>query len=120
MTGIRSLGELVGLDVAKRLTMTGEVISGEEAVRLGLATDVAQDPSAAAEALVHEILTRSPDSVAAAKRLFARTWHAGPRRTFSRERAEQLRLLVRTPNTRLAQKAAFARELAQFQPRRKR
>lgn len=117
MSGIQSLTELVGMDVAKRLTMTGSVISGEEAARLGLATGVAADPLAAAEELVTELLTRSPDSVAAAKRLFERTWHRGPRRTFARERAEQLRLLLRTPNTRRAQRAAFAKETPSFGPR---
>lgn len=120
MSGIQSLSEVVGLDVAKRLTMTGEVITGEEAARLGLATEVAADPLEAGEALVAEILNRSPDSVAAAKRLFERTWHSGARRTFARERAEQLRLLLRTPNTKRAQRAAFAKEEPSFGPRRKR
>jgi enoyl-CoA hydratase/carnithine racemase len=120
MSGIQSLTEVVGMDVAKRLTMTGEVITGEQAVSIGLATGVADDPRAAADELIGQVLARSPDSVAAAKRLFERTWSAGPRRTFSRERAEQLRLLVRTPNTRRAQKAAFAREAPAFGPRRKR
>lgn len=120
MSGIQSLTEVVGLDVAKRLTMTGTVISGEQAAALGLATGVAEEPHAAAEELVTEIMTRSPDAVAAAKRLFERTWSAGPRRTFARERAEQLRLLLRTPNTRRAQQAAFARETAEFAPRRRR
>ncbi|HKX67409.1 MAG TPA: crotonase/enoyl-CoA hydratase family protein [Intrasporangium sp.] len=120
MSGIHSLTEVVGLDVAKRLTMTGGVISGEQAAALGLATGVADEPLAAAEELVSEIMTRSPDAVAAAKRLFERTWSAGPRRTFARERAEQLRLLLRTPNTRRAQQAAFAREAPDFAPRQRR
>lgn len=120
MSGIQSLAELVGVDVAKQLTMTGRVFSGEEAGRLGLVTGVAEDPQAEADALVAEILTRSPDAVAATKRLFTDTWSAGPRRTFARERAEQLRLLLRTPNTRRAQTAAFAKEPASFGPRRTR
>ncbi|WP_353354477.1 crotonase/enoyl-CoA hydratase family protein [Intrasporangium sp. DVR] len=120
MSGIQSLTEVVGLDVAKRLTMTGAVVSGEEAASIGLATGLADDPVSAAEDLIAEIVTRSPDAVAAAKRLFDGTWSTGPRRTFARERAEQLRLLMRTPNTRRAQRAAFAKETADFGPRRKR
>ncbi|MDC5699104.1 crotonase/enoyl-CoA hydratase family protein [Intrasporangium calvum] len=120
MSGIQSLTEVVGIDVAKRLTMTGSVITGEEAAAIGLATGVAQDPLAAAEELIGQVMTRSPDAVAAAKRLFEGTWSAGPRRTFARERAEQLRLLLRTPNTRAAQRAAFTKEAADFGPRRKR
>ncbi|MDV3223063.1 crotonase/enoyl-CoA hydratase family protein [Intrasporangium sp.] len=120
MSGIQSLTEVVGIDVAKRLTMTGTVVSGQEAAEIGLATGVSDDPLRAAEELVAEIMTRSPDAVAAAKRLFGQTWSAGPRRTFARERAEQLRLLVRTPNTRRAQRAAFARESPDFAPRQRR
>ena len=93
---------------------------GEKAAELGLATGVADEPGAAADELVAEIMTRSPDAVAAAKRLFERTGSLGPRRTFARERAEQLRLLLRTPNTRRAQQAAFARATPEFAPRQRR
>jgi enoyl-CoA hydratase/carnithine racemase len=116
MSGIQSLSEQVGMDVAKRLTMTGAVISGTEAVALGLATQVAEDPYAAAQELVDEIVVRSPDSVAAAKRLFNNTWQSGPRRTFARERIEQARLLVNR-NTARAQRAAFAKETPTYRPR---
>jgi ClpP class serine protease len=37
MSGVQALSQLVTLDVAKRLTMTGEVVSGTRAVELGLA-----------------------------------------------------------------------------------
>ena len=48
MTGTVMLPTLVGLDVAKELTFSGRMVSGEEAVALGLATRVADDPRAAA------------------------------------------------------------------------
>ena len=44
MSGIRSMAELVGIDVAKQLTMTAEVISGKEARELGLVTGLDADP----------------------------------------------------------------------------
>lgn len=106
MSGIQSLSELVGIDQAKRLTMTGEVISGERAVAIGLATEAADNPYAAGLALLEQIATRSPDSVAAAKRLLDRTWTRGARHTFSRERVEQAWLLA-SANTKAARKAAF-------------
>ena len=31
MTGVRTLAELVGIDTAKRLTMTAQMLSGKEA-----------------------------------------------------------------------------------------
>ncbi len=113
MSGIQSLSEQVGMDVAKRLTMTGEILSGVAAAEVGLATEVAEDPHAAALDLVERLKGRSPDSLAAAKRLFNGTWSSGPRRTFSRERFEQARLLV-SANTTAAREAAFRMQDARF------
>ncbi len=119
MTGVRTLAELVGIDTAKRLTMTAQMVSGKEAHDLGLVTEVAADPEAAAEDLARELARRSPDALAAAKRLFDGTWTASPRRTFARERIEQLALLVNA-NTRVAREAAMAKVAPQYGPRRRR
>jgi enoyl-CoA hydratase/carnithine racemase len=70
MSATQTLRHLVGLDVAKELTWTGRVVSGEEAVALGLATRVSKSPREDAFALAREIAARSPDAVRAAKRLF--------------------------------------------------
>ena len=118
MSGIRSLRELVGIDTAKLLTMTGETFSGERAQELGLVTEVSADPMTAADELVEQLRTRSPDAVAAAKRLFDDTWSASPRKTFARERAEQLALLVNA-NTKIAREAAFKRERPVFVARKR-
>lgn len=117
MSGVRSLIEHVGPDTAKRLAMTAEVVEGSEAVRLGLATEATPEPYAAADALISTIRTRSPDAVAASKRLFSDLWTSSQRATFRRERWEQLLLLVRTPNTKVIQRAARAKEIASFGPR---
>lgn len=116
MSGVRSLKELVGIDVAKKLTMTAEVVSGEEAHRLGLVTTLDADPVAAALALAQQLKGRSPDQLAAAKRLFDDTWTAGARYTFFRERIEQAWLLA-ARNTAVARRAAFARVAPEFGPR---
>lgn len=119
MSGIRSIAELVGIDTAKKLTMTAQMLSGKEAADLGLVTELAADPVAAAFDLAHQIAQRSPDSVAAAKRLFNQTWNAGPRATFARERAEQLVLLA-LANTKAAREAAFKKVAPAFGPRARR
>src|ERR1700730_5562157 len=69
MTGAQMLPRLVGLDVAKELTFTGRMVSGEEAVRLGLATRVSEHPLDDALALAREIAGRSPQAVKGAKAL---------------------------------------------------
>jgi enoyl-CoA hydratase/carnithine racemase len=69
MSGTQTLRRLVRLDVAKELTFTGRIVSGTEAVALGLATRLATDARAEALALAREIAEKSPDAVRAAKRL---------------------------------------------------
>jgi len=69
MTGTVTLPRLVGLDVAKDLLFTGRMVSGEEAVAIGLATRVADDPRAAAMDLARDLVTKSPDALRHAKRL---------------------------------------------------
>ena len=84
--------------------------------RNSVATAVASDPHTAAGDLLDAILVRSPDSVAASKRIFDDTWHAGARRTFARERAEQARLLF-ARNTAIARKVANGAAKADYAPR---
>ncbi len=119
MSGVRSLAQLVGIDTAKRLTMTAEVVSGKEAHDLGLVTELDADPVAAALALAARLRERSPDQLAAAKRLFEQTWSSGPRHTFARERIEQAFLLA-ARNTVVARAAAFGKTTPEFGPRARR
>ena len=118
MSGIRSLAELTGIDTAKRLTMTAEMISGKEAHDLGLVTTLDADPVVGATAFAQRLAERSPDALAAAKRLFNDTWTASPRRTFARERFEQAFLLF-SRNTKVAREAAFSKVAPQFGPRQR-
>jgi enoyl-CoA hydratase/carnithine racemase len=95
MTGAATLSRLVGIDKALLLTMTADPVDAARAERIGLVTEVSTDPRAAAEQLADRIAARSPHAVASAKRLFDRSWNAGPRRTFGIERATQLPLILR-------------------------
>ncbi|MGI8949264.1 MAG: crotonase/enoyl-CoA hydratase family protein [Ornithinimicrobium sp.] len=95
MGGVQALSQLVGIEQAKRLTFEAATIEGPEAVRLGLAGECVDDPYAAALAWAQEVATRSPHSLAEAKRLFEQTWAQGARRTLAAERRAQLRLLLR-------------------------
>ncbi len=118
MSGVRSLKEVVGIDVAKRLTMTAETVSGTQAHDLGLVSELDSDPVAAAYALAERLKGRSPDQLAAAKRLFDDTWTSSARHTFFRERVEQAWLLA-ARNTKIAREAAFKRVAPEFGPRRR-
>jgi enoyl-CoA hydratase/carnithine racemase len=69
MTGTQMLPRLVGLDVAKELAFTGRMVSGDEAVRLGLATRISDDPLGDALAMGNEIASKSPHAIRGAKAL---------------------------------------------------
>ena len=69
MSGTQTMRHLVRLDIAKELTFTGRIIRGEEAVQLGFATHVSENPLESAMELAREIASKSPDAVRAAKKL---------------------------------------------------
>lgn len=97
MTGTQTLRRLVRLDVAKELTFTGRIVTGAEAVTLGLATRVVDDPRRAALETAGEIASKSPDAVRAAKRLLNEAGRVSVEEGLRLE--EQLQLsLIGSPN----------------------
>ncbi|MEQ1440186.1 crotonase/enoyl-CoA hydratase family protein [Fontimonas sp. SYSU GA230001] len=117
MSGSVSLRELLPMDQALRLTMTGERFSGLRANELGLVTEIADDPLSAAQALARQLATRSPDALALTKALFHRSWTASERRAFRIESALQLRLLL-GDNHKEAVRANMDQRPPVFAPRR--
>ncbi|ULQ46452.1 crotonase/enoyl-CoA hydratase family protein [Flagellatimonas centrodinii] len=88
-----TLRHLLRRDVVMDLVMTGRVVGGQEACALGLVTAVADDPEAAARAWIDQVLTRSPDAVAAGKRLFDAAWDDSAAAGLGAERRWQRRLM---------------------------
>jgi enoyl-CoA hydratase/carnithine racemase len=117
MGGPTLLRELVAIDVAKELAMTGRVVSGDEAKALGLVTHVDPDPMAHARRLAAEIETRSPDAVAAAKFLLQNAWSTSERGSLAAERRWQRRL-VGGKNQRAAVRQGQTGDRGSFGPRR--
>jgi enoyl-CoA hydratase/carnithine racemase len=112
MTGTQLLPELVGRDVAKELTFTGRVVSGQEAAALGLVTRVDPDPRQAALELARSVADRNPDAIRAAKRLLDLAGRVDLETGFAAEQAE-IRAIVGSPN----QSEAVAAELGKRPPR---
>ena len=77
MCGTQLLPPLVGPDVALDLMMTGRTVTGEEALRIGLATRLADDPHAAAHELAADLVGRNPHALQVMKDL-VRTTRALP------------------------------------------
>jgi enoyl-CoA hydratase/carnithine racemase len=97
MTGLQSLPRLVGLDVAKELAFTGRMVSGTEAVALGLATRVADDPRAAAFELAAEIAGKNPAAIRHAKALLNAAGTRPLAEAF-RDETERMMEVIGSPN----------------------
>ncbi len=113
MTCTQILPGLVGADMAKELIWTGREVSGEEAVRIGLATKMADDPHAEAMELAHTIAGKSPHAIRAGKRLvegYATQDYA----TGFRNEREEIGALIGSPNQVEAVKAFFEKRPPEF------
>jgi enoyl-CoA hydratase/carnithine racemase len=108
-----TLRELVRIDVAKELTMTGRIVSGEEAFSLGLVTKVSEDPLQEAKAFAKELVQRSPDALASAKTLYQSTWMATEKECLEVETKLQRKLLA-SWNQLAASGRAFGWEVPYF------
>lgn len=117
MGGATLLRDILSLDVAKELTMTGRILSGTEAKALGLVTHLAENPLEAARTLAAEIATRSPDSVAAAKFLLQDAYDANEDGALTAERRWQRKLLG-FKNQRVAIEANQKKASPAFRARR--
>ena len=113
MTGSQLLPELVGRDVAKELTFSGRVLSGEQAVALGLATSVDPDPRRAALELARSVAGRSPHAIRAAKRLLDLAGRVDLEAGFAAEQQE-IDALIGSPNQAEAVAAEFEKRPPRF------
>lgn len=113
MSGTQTLRRLARLDVVKELAFTGRVVPGSEAVELGLATHVADDPRGAAFALAREIAAKSPDAIRAAKRLLDASGVVGVEEGLRLEEKLQASLVGR-PNQVEAVKANLEKREPRF------
>ena len=105
--------DIVPLDVAKELTFTGRILSGEEAQELGLVTKVVDDPLAHAMEIAHEIAAKSPDAIRMGKVLLETVWHSDERTGLELESSLQT-ALIGSPNQVEAVKANFEKRTPNF------
>ena len=103
MGGSLPLRELVSKDVALELAMTARQITGEEAKAQGLVTHVAEQPMEHAQQLAQELINRSPDALAAVKKLYQKSWWSSPGMALFRESYYQIKVLF-GKNQRIAVK----------------
>ena len=110
----QTLPRLVPIDVAKELTFSGRIVSGSEALALGLVTRNSDDPLASALALAEEIAQKSPDAVRAAKRLYDETWASDDAAAALKRESELQTGLIGKPNQLAAVVAGMSGEPPAF------
>ena len=98
----RSLKGVIGLDLAKELTLTARIFDAEYAKNIGLVTHLNEQPLAQAQQLAEELSQRSPDALAAAKQVLDAMEHR-PKHSLRLEKMWQLKLLL-GKNSQLARK----------------
>jgi enoyl-CoA hydratase/carnithine racemase len=94
MGGNLALRELVAKDVALHLAMSAEVITAQTALQHGLVSQVVDDPLQQAKEFARMITERSPDAVAAVKRLYQQNWFKAEWLMLARESYYQVRILL--------------------------
>jgi enoyl-CoA hydratase/carnithine racemase len=93
MSGCVLLTELVRADVARDLVFSGRIVKGDEALALGLATRLADDPLDEAMKLAAQIAASSPDAIRGGKRLLNAASPVDAPRVLLHEAAEQQKLI---------------------------
>jgi len=113
MGGYQLWRGLVRDDVLRELVYTNREFSGEEALALGLATHVVDDPLAKATEIAATIAQRNPDAVRAAKRLHNHMHDETGADLLMAESVEQSGV-IRQPNQIEAVMAGMAKRAPEF------
>jgi enoyl-CoA hydratase/carnithine racemase len=112
MAGTPILATLLRDDVLRELTYTGRIVTAQEAVSIGLATRIVDDPYQAALAMAREIAGKSPDAIRAAKRMM-NSLSVDPGPALLAESVEQQKL-IGSPNQTEAVRANLEKRLPNF------
>ncbi len=114
-----ALRELVAKDIALKLTMTAEVISAQTALDFGLITHVSDEPLQDAMQLAGQITERSPDAVAAVKKLFQKNWFRSEWLILAKESYYQIKILLGKNQHKAVKKQLNPDKNINYQPRKK-
>ncbi len=113
MSASQTLLRLVRPDVARELMYTGRNVDAGEALRIGLATRIADDPLQAASELAGAIAAQSPEAIRAAKR-FVHHGRDLPLEDALRFETELQMKLLSTPNQLEATRAMMTKSAPRF------
>ncbi len=107
---------LLRRDQAQWLTSHADPVTAERALALGLVGEISEDLTARLDDMLASIKQRSPDTLAAVKRIAQSAYGTSRRRILARETWSQVRLLL-SANTRIAVARAKGSQDAAYKPR---
>ncbi|HEA15961.1 MAG: crotonase/enoyl-CoA hydratase family protein [Pseudoalteromonas prydzensis] len=102
------LPSLIKRDDAMWLASHAEPISADKALQLGLITEVHDDPKQRCLAMINTLLARSPDTLAAIKRVTQQSFTSSKRQILAKETISQIRLLINSNTKKAIAKAKGA------------
>ncbi|MEZ9071633.1 crotonase/enoyl-CoA hydratase family protein [Vibrio splendidus] len=117
MGGAIAFRELMRKDHTLEMAMTAKVIDCQTAKEYGLVTKIAEDPYAEAYALALECANRSPDVVAANKKLYNKTWWSSPGVALFLETWYQIKVGSRKNRAIAAQREIHSDKPREYLPR---
>ena len=117
MGGTLALRELVPRDQAAWLAMSAEPFDAQRALDLGLATALSERPEDTSMEWAMKLSDRSPDALAALKKLYRKSWHGSAGAALARESLYQVRILA-GKNQRIAVERQRGSNTAYRPPRR--
>ncbi len=107
------LPNLISSDQALWLASHASAIDAKHALRIGLVTELSDDPLQTCLAMIDTLLTRSPDTLAAIKRVTQQSYTTPRRKILAKETFSQIRLLL-NKNTKKAIAKAKGDESTQY------
>lgn len=94
MGGTIALRDLMAIDQVKKLAMTAEQFSGEQALALNLVTQLSEDPLADAQTFAQVLAKQSPDALAGTKKLYNKSWNTSKGWALFRETYYQIKVMM--------------------------
>ena len=117
MAGSLTLRHIMNLDRAMQLTMTSELIAAPQALEFGLISEIADEPLAKAEQMAAAFSARSPDAIAAIKKLYYKVWSQNSGRLMARESLYQT-LIITNKNCAIAKQRELGNTELEYLARR--
>ncbi len=108
-----TLRDVMPVDRVRELAYSGRIVSGHEALQLGLVSNVREKPFESALELAAEIAGRSPDAIRAIKSLTVKAWSQPPAEALRTEAQLQMALLG-SPNQMEAVKSNLGGRTAEY------